>query len=159
MWRTWFAAAAPISISTSEMLAGSRVFWWTSAIAVATGWWLAFEFSVFSLLALLPERDWRPVELAGWGFIIVAMTLASIISVLSLFRLSQKRRSEWLSPRVQLLAFTVVLIQLVVFVVLGVEPIMVSGALGAVELSVVLVGAFQLVGLGAGIRALRTASA
>lgn len=147
------------SISTSEMAPGVRVFWWAAAIAVAVGWWLALEACLFVLLALPAERDWRSAELAAWGLIIVAMTLASIVSALSLFRLSQKRRSEWFSRRIQLSALTVVsLVQLALFAFLG-EPIVVSGpAPGTIPLSIVLFGAFQLAGLVAGIRAVRATS-
>jgi hypothetical protein len=139
------------------MAVAARVFWWATAIAVAAGWCLALEACLFLLLAPLPERDWRSVELSVWGLAIVAMTLASIISALSLIRLSQKRRSEWFSRRIQLWALTTIsLVQLVVFVVPGVEPMLDSDpGPGPIPLSMALFGAFQLAGLTAGINAVR----
>jgi hypothetical protein len=151
------AAAALISTSTSDVARRYRAFWCATAMAVAGGWWLALVVCVFSLLVTLPERDWRVVELAGWALIIVAMTQASIIAALSLFRLAQKRPPEWFSRRVQLWAFILVgLVQLRLVAFLVVEPLTASGrSFGAIPWAILLLGGFQLAGLTAGIRAVR----
>jgi hypothetical protein len=122
---------------------------------------LALGVCIFSLLVTLPERDWRPVELAGWGLVIVAVTQASIIAALSLFRLAQKRPRVWFSRRVQLWAFIFVgLVQMRVVVFLVVEPLIASDrSFGEIPLSILLLGAFQLAGLTAGIRAVRVTAA
>jgi hypothetical protein len=102
---------------------GRRIFWWSSAIAVAAGWWLACGSLVFLLLVMLPVRDWRPVEIAVMGVTFVFMTLASVISALSLLRLSQKQRREWFSRRTQQCAFAVAgVTQLFVFVAVWAGP-------------------------------------
>ena len=98
------------------------------------------------------------VELAGWALIIVAMTQASIIAALSLFRLAQKGPPEWFSRRVQLWAFILVgLVQLRLVAFLVVEPLTASGrSFGAIPWAILLLGGFQLAGLTAGtLRTLR----
>lgn len=100
-----------------------RVFWWGAGFAIAAGWWLACGSVVFLLLLIGPERAWRPGELVAWGATIVIMTLAAIISVLSLFPLSLKQPGEWVSSRTRAWAFTIAgLIQLFVFVAVWAGP-------------------------------------
>lgn len=57
------------------------------------------------------------------GVTFVVMTLASVISALSLFRLSQKQRCEWLSRSTQQWALAVAgVTQLFVFVAVWAGP-------------------------------------
>lgn len=90
------------------MAPAARLLWLAAATAVVVGWCLALGACVFLLLAPLPERGWRSVELSLWGLAIVAMTWASVVSALSLVRLAQRRRSPWVSRRIQYGAFTTV---------------------------------------------------
>ena len=99
-----------ISTSTSKVAFAARLFWWGAGVAVAIGWCLALGAGLFLLVAPLPERSRSWPELGLWGFAIVAMTWASIISMLSLVRRAQRQRSPWFSRRIQLGAFTVVVL-------------------------------------------------
>lgn len=143
------------------MAGRGKAFWWGTAVAVVGGWLLAFGVCLFSILVVLPERDLEALEIAGWGLVIVVTTLASIIAALSLLRLAHRRRSEWFSTRVQLGALTIVgLVQLRLVVFLVVEPFMAYGRrFEAIPSALLLLGAFQLAGLSAAVRAIRGTAA
>ncbi|MGH9000918.1 MAG: hypothetical protein ACRDY7_16170 [Acidimicrobiia bacterium] len=112
------------------------------------------EMYVLMLLLVPAERDWRGTELVGLGVLLVILTLATIVSALSLVRLGLRGAGAWFSRRLQLGALiSVCLLQTTLLSVIAVLPIVRTDDGGATpSVGVILLGALELCALSAAIR-------